>query len=158
MNEPLVDISLNMSIHDHPLVSVGCPIFNGEERIESALDSVVSQNYKNLEIVVSDNASSDKTLQICERYASLDKRIVVLSSRINRGLRWNFVCVLVESSGKYFMWLAHDDVIGPEYISLCLAEFSKNERLVLSGTSAAIKSPSGSKNKTVIEAGCICEI
>lgn len=134
-----------------PLVSIGCPVFNGEGKIESALDSIMSQDYNNLEIVISDNGSTDKTLEIVERYASSDKRIVVFSSKTNHGLRWNFERVLVESSGEYFMWLAHDDWIGPQFISLCVDQFCENTRLVLASTAAEIIGDS--KWKRTIDAG-----
>ena len=57
-----------MKEHKQPLVSIGVPVFNGEKTLAWALDSLLGQDYANLEIIISDNASTDTTAEICEKY------------------------------------------------------------------------------------------
>lgn len=108
-------------MNDKPLVSIGLPVYNGEKYIELALDSLVSQDYKNFELIISDNASTDGTLGICKRYADRDARIAVIENAENHGASWNFQHVRDLARGSYFMWAAHDDLWDPNYISACVA-------------------------------------
>ena len=92
-----------------PLVSIGMPVFNGEEYIRGALDSLLAQSFGNFELIISDNASTDKTGKICQEYAALDKRIRYIRQRENVGAIQNFRIVLEQAQGEFFMWAAHDD-------------------------------------------------
>ena len=98
-----------MDSENQPLVSIGIPLYNGEKGIAIALDSIINQNYTNLEIIISDNGSTDSTRAICEQHAQKDSRIKYFRSEENRGSIWNFNHVFELSSGKFFMWVAHDD-------------------------------------------------
>ncbi len=92
-----------------PLVSIGMPAYNGEKYIRKALGSLLAQDYENFELIISDNASTDATLQICREYADKDRRIRVYVQSRNIGLYTNFKTVLKMARGKYFMWAAVDD-------------------------------------------------
>jgi glycosyltransferase involved in cell wall biosynthesis len=96
-----------------PKVSIGFPVYNAEARIERALDSLLGQDFKNFELVISDNASTDGTKSICERYAQQDKRIRYFRNESNIGVNPNHDRVFELSKGKYFAWFA-DDI---EYLS-----------------------------------------
>lgn len=101
-----------------PLVSVGVPVFNGDRFVAEAVRSVLAQDYPNLELIISDNASEDGTERICRNIASEDDRVRYLRNRTNIGLLANFRRTLDEARGKYFTWLAHDDVMSdPAYLS-----------------------------------------
>lgn len=103
-----------------PLVSIGMPVYNGEKYIRQALDSLMSQTYKNFELIISDNASTDETRKICEEYAKRDKRIKYMQQKENTGDTNNFKFVLEQATGEYFMWASHDDLWEPTCISeLC---------------------------------------
>ena len=102
---------------DSPLVSIGMPVYNGERYIRRALDSLLDQDYKNFELIISDNASTDATLQICKEYAARDNRIIIHTHSRNVGSLANFKTVLELAQGKYFMWAAVDDCWFPEFIS-----------------------------------------
>lgn len=105
-----------------PLVSVGVPTFNRAATIERALVSVLAQDYPNIEVVVSDNASSDATEAVCRRLARGDPRVRYLRQTANRGPTENFMEVLRQARGEYFMWLGDDDWLpGHSYISTCTA-------------------------------------
>ena len=86
------------------------PVFNGAKTFTQALDSVLGQDYSNLEIVISDNASTDATPEICKAYVQQDSRVKYSRSKENYGVVWNFNRTFELSSGKYFMWVAHDDI------------------------------------------------
>lgn len=120
-------------IANNPLVSIGLFVFNGERYIRQALDSLLAQDYKNFELIISDNASTDRTQEICLEYAARDKRIRYYRNQKNRGAHWNASRVFKLSSGEYFMWAAHDDYWDPRYIRSCLEAFRKSKGIVLVG-------------------------
>jgi len=99
-----------------PTVSIGMPVYNGEKHIREALDSLLAQTYTDFELIISDNASTDATSEICKEYASRDNRIRYIRQPKNQGAPFNFHFVLKESKGKYFMWAAHDDNRLPQHI------------------------------------------
>ena len=103
-----------------PLVSIGMPVYNGERFIRQALNSLLAQDYENLELIISDNASTDRTAEICQEYAARDPRIRYWHNSENRGAISNFAKVLDMSEGEYFMWAACDDLWEPTYIKTLL--------------------------------------
>jgi glycosyltransferase involved in cell wall biosynthesis len=118
--------------HDRgPLVSIGVPVYNGGAGIGRALDGLLRQDYANLEIVISDNASTDETSEICRSFAARDSRVKYTRSDQNRGSSWNFNRVFELSSGKYFMWAAHDDVREPSFVGACVAKLEEQPDAVL---------------------------
>ena len=126
-----------------PLVSIGVPVFNGEAGLARSLDSLLNQDYPNLEIVVSDNGSTDSTWQIAERYSRVDPRVKAFRADRNRGAPWNFNRVFELSSGEYFAWAAHDDERDPSFVSACVEQFLQEPGAVLcSGYSAVSIDPS----------------
>ncbi|MEM2614446.1 MAG: glycosyltransferase family 2 protein [Nitrososphaerota archaeon] len=118
-----------------PLVSIGMPVYNGERFIRQALDSLLAQDYENFELIISDNASVDKTQEICLEYAARDKRIRYYRNEKNMGAVWNFNRVFELSKGKYFMWAAHDDLWDKTYIRKCVEALEQNPSAVLCCTS-----------------------
>lgn len=120
-----------MKIKNYPLVSIGLFVFNGEDGLEKALDSLIEQDYPNLEIVISDNASTDATPDICRRYMHKDPRIKYTRSNKNLGPLWNGIQVFKQSSGKYFMWAAHDDQREKSFISSCVLKMEQCPDAVL---------------------------
>jgi len=105
---------------DKPCVSIGLPVFNGEKYLKEALDSILAQTYKDFELIISDNASTDRTQQICRSYAAKDGRIRYYRTKKNVGACKNFNRVVDLSRGEYFRWAAHDDVIAPEFLEKCV--------------------------------------
>jgi hypothetical protein len=98
-------------------ITVGLPVYNGAATLDEALTAIRGQTYPDLEIVISDNGSTDMTAAICEAHAAADERIRYLRHDTNRGAAWNFNHVLHEATGEYFMWAAHDDVLTREFAS-----------------------------------------
>ena len=99
------------------LVSVGLPVRNGGQTLRSALDSVLCQDHKNLEIIISDNCSTDNTASIALEYQRRDSRIIYHRQSKFITVVENFRFVLDEARGEYFIWAAHDDRRSADYVS-----------------------------------------
>ncbi|MEM6480281.1 MAG: glycosyltransferase [Pseudomonadota bacterium] len=107
----------------NPVVSIGLPVYNGSDFLAEALDAILAQEFGDFELIISDNASTDATAEICAQYANLDKRISVIRHPENLGAAKNYNHVFQRASAKYFKWAAHDDIILPEFLSRCVAAF-----------------------------------
>ncbi|WP_052272460.1 glycosyltransferase family 2 protein [Leisingera sp. ANG-M7] len=107
-----------------PACSIGLPVYNGENYLEQAIQSVLAQSFQDFELIISDNASSDGTEAICRRYAEQDPRILYVRQPRNIGAAKNYNYVFHLARGAYFNWLAHDDILGPDFLSACLAGFA----------------------------------
>ena len=107
------------------LVSIGLPVFNGEKKLSYALDLLIAQDYPQIEIIISDNGSTDRTQDICQKYLIKDPRIKYFRVEKNLGTIWNFNRVFTLSSGNYFMWAADDDWHEQSFISACVRELEK---------------------------------
>lgn len=118
-------------VGNKPRVSIGLPVFNGEKYIKQALDSILAQTYQNFELIISDNASTDETQQICREYAKKDSRIRYYRNAKNIGAARNFNRVFELSSGEYFKWAAYDDVLAPEFLSRCISVLDQDSSVVL---------------------------
>ena len=114
-----------------PLVSVGMPVYNGAKSIRRAIESLLTQDYSNFELIISDNASTDQTPDICKYYASRDERIRYYAAEQNMGSVWNYNRVFELSKGKYFLWAADDDFREPYFISKCVQILEENPEAVL---------------------------
>lgn len=108
-----------------PLVSIGMPVYNGEDYIEQAVKSLLNQSFRDIEIIISDNASTDDTVNICKRLADDDSRIKLICQTENRGVIANFAHVLDQASGTYFMWAAADDIWSPDWLEVLVDEVRK---------------------------------
>jgi glycosyltransferase involved in cell wall biosynthesis len=118
-------------VTEKPLVSIGVPTCERALLLERALKSLVAQDYPNIEIIVSDNASRDETPEICERI--LSKCPFVRYSR-NYGRTpalENFRLVLLLSTGKYFMWAADDDLWEPNFVSTLVSCLESDQDTVM---------------------------
>jgi glycosyltransferase involved in cell wall biosynthesis len=109
---------LQKSNNDKPRVSIGMPVFNGEKYIEEALDSILNQTFSDFELIISDNASTDRTELICHEYASKDSRLHYYRNDKNIGGPKNYNRVFELSSGEYFKWAAYDDVLAPDFLRI----------------------------------------
>lgn len=99
-----------------PRVTVGIPVYNGENFLAEAISSVLAQTYTDWELIISDNASTDGTEAICRHYAAQDARVRYFRSDENRGAAWNYNRLVELARGQYFRWLAHDDCLAPSLL------------------------------------------
>jgi glycosyltransferase involved in cell wall biosynthesis len=114
-----------------PTVTIGLPVYNGDNYLERAIESVLSQTFRDFELLISDNSSTDRTAEICASAATRDARIRHIRHDQNRGATWNFNSVFAEATGEYFCWLAHDDMWAPEYLRRCVDELEAHPDVVL---------------------------
>jgi glycosyltransferase involved in cell wall biosynthesis len=104
-----------------PTVSIGLPVYNGARYVREAIDSILSQEGVDLELIIGDNGSTDATPRICREVAAGDRRVRYLRSEENRGASWNYNRLVEEARrAEYFKWAPHDDVIGPGYLKGCV--------------------------------------
>lgn len=108
-----------------PAVSIGLPVYNGERYLESAILSILSQTYDDFELIISDNASSDRTQEICLDIAAKEPRISYDRLPENLGAAFNYNRTFEKSTGVYFKWAAHDDIVLPEFLSRCVDVFER---------------------------------
>lgn len=129
---PLVEAASPNPARNRPaLVSLGLPVYNAADFLEQCLDSLVGQTHRNLEIVISDNASTDRTPQICARYADRDSRIRLVLGESNQGAAWNHNRVLGLAGGTYFKWCGADDMIAPTFVERCVERLEASPEAVL---------------------------
>jgi glycosyltransferase involved in cell wall biosynthesis len=117
-------------------VSICLPVYNGEMHVREAIWSVLAQTFEDFELIISDNASTDGTQKICLEASELDPRVQYFRSEMNYGLAWNFNRAFELASGRYLVWLGHDDVMAPEYISRCIEALEQDAEVVLCFTNA----------------------
>lgn len=113
-------------------VSIGLPVYNGENFLKYALDSLLSQTFRDFELIISDNASTDTTPKICQEYVLRDKRIRYIRQDNNMGVLWNFNFVLKQSNKEYFIWVSSDDKLHPEFLQKNIDILEKNKNVVCS--------------------------
>lgn len=128
---------------DDTLVSICLPVRNGADMIEEVVWSVLAQDHERIELVISDNASTDHTEEICRALARSDSRILYHRHPENVGLLNNFIGAMKLASGTYFRWIGDDDWLAPSCVSRCLAAFAEDERRVLVTTRVAYTGPDG---------------
>lgn len=115
-----------------PRLSIGMPVRNGEQYIRASIDSLLNQSFTDFELIISDNASTDATEQICRRYAARDKRVRYERLEENIGAAPNHNRVVELATGKYFKWAAHDDECLPSLCQSCIDALEKGgESIVL---------------------------
>lgn len=114
-----------------PRVSIGLPVYNGQHYLSRALDSLLGQTFHDFELIISDNASSDATPEICREYAARDPRIRYVRHEVNRGAAWNFNYVFGLARGAYFKWHAHDDMLEPTFLERCVTVLERDPQIVL---------------------------
>ena len=109
-----------------PKISLSLPVYNGEPFLEMAVRSILAQDFTDFELVITDNASTDGTEEICRRLASEDERISYFRNSRNLGAAGNFNLGFSLTTGEYFKWCAADDLLTPNYLSECVRALDQN--------------------------------
>lgn len=130
-----------------PTVSVGIPVYNGERYLPVAVDSVLAQTYGDLELIICDNGSTDRTEAICRDYAQRDARVRYHRNTSNIGASGNFRRVFELSRGRYFRWLCSDDFMGARSLERCLAMLEAHADAAVVCTRAQFVDETGSQFK-----------
>ena len=113
-----------------PKISIGIPVYNGEKFIRKCIESVLQQNNRNFELIISDNASTDSTPEICKEFLNKDDRISFVRQDKNMGQNWNFNFLLEKANGEYFVWVAADTFLLPEFIEKNIAVLESQDKAV----------------------------
>nr|WP_281372859.1 glycosyltransferase family 2 protein [Kineococcus aurantiacus] len=113
------------------MVSVGVPVHNGEAYLEQTLTALLDQTLDDFELVVCDNASTDRTPEIVEKFAAGDERVRSVRNPVNIGLARNFNRAFQLARGRYFRWAMADDLVDPTNLADCVAALEADAGAVL---------------------------
>ena len=126
-----------------PLVSIALPVYNGADTVAPVVEAVLAQTHSNLELVISDNASTDGTQEICRQFARDDRRVVYLRQATNVGLLNNFISAAENTAGTYVRWIGDDDSLEPDYLARVLDVFEEDRRRVMVTTQVVYRDAEG---------------
>lgn len=130
-------IKKKLSISAKPLVSICIPTYNNDKYIKKTIESVLNQSYTNFELIINDDASVDKTLEIISSFN--DHRIKISQNNKNLGLVGNFNVCINKVKGKYFKILCGDDMLAPNAIEAAVEVMEQNDMVtVVTGSSFVI--------------------
>jgi glycosyltransferase involved in cell wall biosynthesis len=114
-----------------PPLTIGLPVYNGQNYLSESLDSLLAQTYTDFELIISDNASGDDTEAICRDYAARDDRIRYHRQNVNIGAAPNHNYLVQAARGRLFKWAAHDDLFAPELVARCIEALDAQPELIL---------------------------
>lgn len=112
-----------------PKVSIGMPVYNGQEYLEDAVNAILRQSFEDFELIISDNCSTDDSVAICETLAAMDPRIRLVRQTENLGAIGNFNALVHLANGQYFKWAAHDDLMESSFLKRCVEALDQDETL-----------------------------
>lgn len=118
-------------VSNPPRVTIGLPVYNGADCLDRSVRSLLAQDFTDFELVISDNASTDATEEMCRGYAREDARVRYHRSPVNRGLAWNWNRLVPLARGELFKWAAADDEHEPTYLSRTVAALDADPTAVL---------------------------
>jgi glycosyltransferase involved in cell wall biosynthesis len=119
-------------------VAIGLPVYNGSNFLRAALDSILAQSYGDFDLIISDNASTDNTEQICRAYAREDSRIQYIRQQTNVGAANNYNLVFQMADSQYFKWAAHDDVLAPGFLRACIDVLDRDAGVVIASPASTL--------------------
>ncbi len=114
-----------------PRLSIGLPVYNGDRYLANAIEALLGQSYPDFELIISDNASTDKTPEICRHYESLDARVRYCRQRRNIGSSPNHNFVVAEARGELFKWASYDDLYTRDLLERCVVAIDEHPEVVL---------------------------
>jgi glycosyltransferase involved in cell wall biosynthesis len=106
------------------------PIYNGEQYVEETIRSILAQDFTDFELIITDNASTDRTEEICRGFAARDQRIRYVRNERNLGASANYNLGLSLATGEFFKWCAHDDLISPNCIGALVNALEQDSEAV----------------------------
>src|SRR6185437_16004718 len=126
-----------------PRLSIGLPVYNGEDFLAESLDSLLGQTYEDFELIISDNASTDGTADICRRYGKQDSRILYIRQERNIGCAPNHNFLVGQARGELFKWASHDDLYARDLLKRCVDALDEYPDVVLAHSWMAMIDGSG---------------
>jgi glycosyltransferase involved in cell wall biosynthesis len=125
-------------MHATPRLSVGLPVYNGENYLAESIEALLGQNYEDFELIISDNASTDGTADICRRYEKDDSRVRYIRQPRNIGLSPNHNYLVEHARGELFKWASHDDLYAHDLVRRCVDALDQFPHMVLAHSWTAI--------------------
>ena len=147
LNRPEQEVEVKdhrLNAQSAPRVSVGLPVYNGERYLPQAVESLLNQTYRDFELIISDNGSTDSTRELCATYAAADPRVRFIRHEQNRGAIFNWNFVVTQARGEYFRWASANDVSAPTLIERCLACLDAEPNVVVAYGRTAYMDDDGS--------------
>ncbi len=132
-----------------PRLSIGLPVYNGGNLLAEALEALLGQSYEDFELIISDNASTDGTADLCRRYEKQDSRIRYIRQPHNIGLNPNHNFVVKQARGELFKMASHDDLYARDLLKRCVDALDENPQAVLAHCWEAMIDPSGKVTKAL---------
>lgn len=114
-----------------PRVSIGLTVYNSERYLEENIESLLAQTFDDFELIITDNASEDRTQEIALSYSAADRRVRYIRNRMNIGLAGNFNQAFRLSSGEFFKWAAYDDLYAKDFLHRCVEVLDHEPSVVL---------------------------
>jgi glycosyltransferase involved in cell wall biosynthesis len=136
-------------VSEVPRLTIGLPVYNGQNYLAEAIEALLGQTYENFELIIADNASTDETPDICRRYVRQDSRVRHLRHPENIGLAGNHNCLVAEARGELFKWASHDDLYGRDLVRLCIEALDERPDIVLAHSWTALIDGSGQVTKAL---------
>jgi glycosyltransferase involved in cell wall biosynthesis len=124
-------------------VAIGLPVYNGANYLAAAIDSILAQSYGDFDFLISDNASTDSTEEICRSYAQRDPRIRYIRQPKNVGAATNYNMVVGMTDSPYFKWAAHDDLLAPGFLAACVDVLDRDPTVVLASPASMLIDEAG---------------
>jgi len=116
---------------DSPLVTIGLPVYDSKRYVQQSLDSLLGQTYRDFVLIISDNASTDGTSEICQRYAAADSRVQYHRNEVNIGNPRNFNHVADLTTTKYLKWSTADDYWAPTFLERAMEVMERDPSIAL---------------------------
>lgn len=139
-----------------PRLSIGLPVYNGEDYLALAIDSILAQTFTDFELIISDNASTDRTREICESFVRRDSRVRYHRNETNIGATQNWYLVHKLSRSEYFASVAHDDLYAPDYMRCCIEVLDRDPSVVVCHTKTRLIDEEGKPTGVMeIEVGSV---
>lgn len=126
-----------------PRLTIGLPVYNGENYLAYSIEALLDQSYEDYELIISDNASTDNTAEICKHYQERDSRIRYIRHPSNIGASPNHNFLVHQASGELFKWAAHDDLYGRELLAGCVRALDEHPDVILAHSWTALVDGSG---------------
>ena len=127
-----------MTRQSQPRLCIGLPVYNGQNYLAAAIESLLGQTFSDFRLIVSDNGSTDGTEDICRSFARRDHRLDYHQSPDNRGMAWNFNRVAALANSEYFKWAAYDDLHAPRFLERCIAVLDADPQVLLCYSTAKV--------------------
>ena len=114
-----------------PRLTLGLPVYNGEHFLAQSLEALLAQTYSDFELIISDNASTDRTAEIARHYQSIDPRVRYVHHPNNRGSTFNHNFVMQQARGEFFKWVSDDDLYAPDLLQRCIEALDSRPEISL---------------------------